>query len=562
MLFEQNAECRTRDGTILRADIYRPQQDGPHPVLLCRTPYDKSHRRYTWMARAFAENGYIAVIQDIRGRDTSDGQWAWHMSDAGQQVEADDGYDSCEWAARLPGADGQVGTWGNSYPSWLIWRMAAADPPSLKAIFTSGFSARTLDCTSGIFETGIRLRWQHGMATSSRRRSGDTSFPQTFTEAEYNWDRLQLGRWLWTLPLADIPDRLYGPEAPMQRRYWEEINREFWALDRSYHAVTVPTMTLTGWWDRLNQCSFHFPGMRAEGPAQTRDQHRLLIGPWVHSVESMGDWVGPRDYGPAARLDLVGEMLRWYDFHLKGRPTGIEREEPVRLFLLNDTGWTKWTDWPPPGMTPTPFFLRGMGHANTPGGDGRLELASPDDEPPDSYVYDPADPVPSLVEAHGQATAGDQRPLASRRDILVYQTAPLTRDLVLAGPVDCTLWITSDAADTDFVVRLIEVGADGLCINISQGIARARYRDGYDREVPLEPGVPTRIAVKLRPVGIRFRRGSRIRVDVTSSDFPAFDRNHNTGRPFHTDRELRVAHQRVLHDASHPSHIVLPVLPE
>jgi putative CocE/NonD family hydrolase len=556
----RDIECRLRDGTILRADLYRPAAPGRFPVLLCRTPYDKQHRRYATVGAALAERGYIAVVQDIRGRNSSEGRWIWHMTEEGQSVEADDGYDSCEWAAGLSGSDGRVGTWGNSYPSWLIWRMASARPPSLRAIFTSGFSARTLDCTSGIFETGIRLRWQHHMAVSSRRRIGDCAFPNTVEEADHNWDRLLRGKWTWHVPLAEVPDELFGPDAPMQRRYWQEINREFWALDRSYPEVSVPTATLTGWWDRLSHCSLHFTGMRQSGPAATREAHRLVIGPWVHDVEGQGDWRPPRDQGPGARLSLPDELARWYDRQF--RDIVPDDDAPVRLYLVNDGRWTQHNNWPPESLQARPAYLGSAGSANTPGGDGTLRFGAPGASASDSYVYDPGDPVLSLVAADGQAAACDQAPLRDRRDILVYQTDPLEQDVVMAGPLSCTLWIVSDAPDTDFVARLIEVGLDGLAINISHGIVRCRYRQGYDAEVMLEPGVPTQVTIKMLPVGIRFRRGTRIRLDVTSSDFPTFDRNHNTGRRFYDDPELRVARQHVFHGEDHPSHILLPVLPD
>ncbi|WP_306118045.1 MULTISPECIES: CocE/NonD family hydrolase [unclassified Roseitalea] len=555
----EDLPCPLRDGVVLRADVYRPADRGKYPVLLCRTPYDKKRAEYRAIAACLAERGYVAVVQDIRGRNASEGQWMWHMCAEGRAIEAEDGFEACQWAAGLRGADGQVGTWGNSYPSWLIWRMAAARPPALKAIFNSGFAARTLECTYGVFETGIRLRWQHHMAVSSRRRSGVTGFPRTVAEANHNWDRLLRGRWIWHLPLDEVPDALFGPDAAMQRRYWSEIDQELWALDADYPIVEVPTMTLTGWWDRLSQCSFHFTGMRRDGPPATRELHRLSIGPWVHEVESQTPWQGPRPQAPAGRLDLVGELTRWYDHHLKGRDT-LDTRGPVRLFLLNESGWRRFDDWPPQEAQPTPLFLSSGGAANTPSGDGTLVFQPPGAQAPDRYDYDPADPVLSLVGPDGQAAACDQAPLAARRDILVYQTPPLTEDVVLAGPISCRLWIASDAPDTDFFVRLIEVGADGMAVNISQGLMRCRYRLGYDRPVSLEPDTATTIDIAMLPVGIRFRRGARIRVDVTSSDFPSFDRNHNTGRPFQSDPELRVARQTVFHDVDHPSHIVLPVL--
>lgn len=558
---ERDVPAAMRDGTVLRADIYRPHAPGRFPSLLCRTPYGKSHPRYVRIATALATTGYVAVVQDIRGRHGSDGEWAWHMTEKGGAVETRDGYDSCEWAASLAGSDGQVGTWGNSYPSWCIWHMAAAQPPSLKAVFASGFPTRTLDCTAGIFETGVRLRWQHQMAVSARCRAGDTSFPQTEAEALAFWDSVERGKWLWRLPLDSIPDRLFGPTAASQRQYWREIAREFWALDRLHPRVAVPTCNLTGWWDRISGTVNHFSGMQRDGPQQTRSQHRLIVGPWVHDVEGRGDWVGPRDYGPLAPTRHEDHLVRWYDFHLKGIDNGLGDEKPVKLFILNDNRWRYADTWPPAGVDAQSYFLHSGGNANTPSGDGALSRDEPGAEPPDRFTYDPTDPVMSLVDVTGQAAACNQRPLAGREDILVYQTPPLTEDLELVGPARCHLFAASDAPDTDFVARLIEVGADGLAVNISQGIRRARYRDGYDHEVMLLPGEPAEFVIEMLAVGIRFRRGSRVRLDITSSDFPTFDRNHNTGRSFYSDPDLRIARQTVLHERRYPSRLVLPVLP-
>lgn len=556
---ERGLACRMPDGVRLHADAYRPAGAGPCPVLLCRTPYDRGHPRYVAIARRLAAAGYLAVVQDVRGRHGSEGVWTWHMDPAAAPIEAADGHASCEWAARLAGADGQVGTWGNSYPSWFAWQMAAARPPSLRALATSGFAPRVLDCTFGIFETGIRLRWQHMMAVSSRRRAGDLAFPATEEEALHNWDALLRGKWLWRLPLDSLPAALFGPDAAMQRQYWRDIHRELWGLEALHAQVAVPTLTLTGWWDRLSSCARHFTGMRATGPAATRAAHRLVIGPWLHNVEGREDWAGPRDHAPAARLDLVAELCRFYDFHLKGRDTGIDSEPPVRLCLANDRAWTTWDDWPPPGMREQAMFLASRRGANTAAGDGAL-LAAPGPEGADRYRYDPADPVPSLVGADGQAEACDQRPLHARPDLLVYQTPPLERTLTLAGYPRCTLWIASDAPETDFFARLVEVGADGRAFNISHGVLRTRYREGFDRVARLAPGQPTEIAVPMLPVGIRLPPGSRLRLDITSSDFPTFDRNHNTGAPFHSDPELRVADQTLFHGAARPSRVILPVI--
>ncbi|MCY3875196.1 MAG: CocE/NonD family hydrolase [Rhodobacteraceae bacterium] len=556
----RNVSCRTRDGTVLRADVYRPSEGGSSPVLLCRTCYDKSHARYRYMASELARRGYIAVVQDIRGRHSSEGEWAWHLSREGPEVEQRDGYDACEWAARIDGSDGQVGTFGNSYPSWCIWQMAAAQPPSLKAIFTSGFPVTTLESTFGVFETGIRLRWHHQMAVSTRRRSGDSQYPATEIEALHNWDALLRGKHMWQLPLSDIPDHLFGPDAERLRQYWRDIAVEFYKLHMLHPRVGVPTCTLTGWWDRINGAAGHFTGMEKDGPKELRGRHRLIIGPWTHDVESTPMPPVQRCYGPKASLNLPEVIARWYDYELKGQENGLADEPPVRAFMLNENEWRFMRSWPPPSAKPAKYFFAGRGPANTNSGAGELSKTRPTARFADFYIYDPSDPVPSLVGTTGQADACDQSPLRDRADILVYQTAPLEEDLPVLGPVHCVLTVSSSCPDTDFFARLIEVGKDGLAINLAQGMKRMRYRDGYAREAPLEPGKPTRIEIQVMIAGIVFRAGSRIRLDVTSSDFPAFDRNHNTGRPFESDAEIRVARQSVHRGGNDASHLILPVL--
>ena len=555
---ERNVESVMRDGTVLRADVYRPTPDDgvPRPVLLNRTPYDKAHPRYVWIAEEMVRAGYIAVIQDTRGRYESDGEWEWHLSPAGHRQEALDGYDTCEWAARLPGVDGQVGTWGNSFPTASIWYMAGAKPPSLKAVFASGYPPSHRVARRGMFEIGQRLAWQHRMAVSSRKKAGDESWPQTVAEAVRNWD-LERGKWLWHLPLDDIPDRLFGPIAPMLREFMADIAGEHHGMEGLHERVMVPTYTCTGLWDRANDSADNFVLMVRDGPASTRAEHRLVIGPWVHDVEGERDWRDPRGRGTERDEGHFAHMLRWYDHHLRGRDVGFADEAPVKVFVVNE-GWRYFDEWPPTETVPQEWYLHSEGHANTARGDGSLSQVGPGSESADRYVYDPADPVMSLSD--GQWVASDQAPLADRADLLVFRSAPLSKDVVVVGRPEIRLWFASDCADTDIFVRLIEETADGLAINISQGMARARYRDGYDREVALEPGLPTEFVIPLLATGIRFEAGSRIRVDVTSSDFPAFDRNHNTGAPFHSDTELLVASQTVFHDADHPSRIVLPTL--
>ncbi len=253
--------------------------------------------------------------------------------------------------------------------------------------------------------------------------------------------------------------------------------------------------------------------------------------------------------------------MRWFDHHIKEIENGSEKDPTVNVFVVNDNEWRGFGSWPLEGTEFTSYFLSSAGAANGPRGAGMLE-PEPSSSEPDFYVYDPRDPVMSVMGLDYQALPSNQAPLDRRKDILVYQTRPLECDVLAIGPVECHLWAASSAPDTDFTVKLCEVGVDGISINLSYGIVRARYRFGYDQEKALDPGVPQEFVITMMPVGIRFQKGSRIRLDVSSSDFPNFDRNHNTGREYWSDPELRVARQTVFHNTEMPSRLLLPILKE
>lgn len=559
---DENVAMETRDGTVLRADIYRPSDGGQYPVLLCRTPYDKLLPSYIESARDLASRGYTVVVQDIRGRHASDGEFFWQFRDNDETCDAEDGYDAVEWVASLPYSDGQVGTWGNSYASWCIWRLAAMRPPHLKALYASGMSARLLDLNFGVFETGRRLQWTYMMAADARRRAGSGSGPRDRFDADAEWLNVQRGKWVWQLPFEDIPDYVFSTLTPQLKKYYREQNLEFWDFDAIHKDVNVPTFQSTGWWDRLVGTVDQFAGMVENGPASLRNSHKIIIGPWGHSASDLRGDLGPVEYGPGARTTYEDLIARWYDCRFKGIENGIDSEPPVHLFVLNENKWHFEHEWPLARTQYTPFFLHSKGRANTVHGDGTLSTTEPSGETPDEYDYDPRDPVMSLMNLNSQAAPVDQAPNDGRQDILVYQTPPLEQDVRVIGPVSLTLWASSSAPETDFTAKLIDVQPDGVAVNLTYGIMRTSYRDGYGNPTPIEPGRPYEYNVKLNPAGVLFRRGHRIRLDVASSDFPNFDRNHNTGKDFWSDTELRVAHQTVFHDREHPSRLTLPLIPE
>ncbi|MDA1279735.1 MAG: CocE/NonD family hydrolase [Chloroflexi bacterium] len=549
-----------RDGTILKADIYRPDDGGRHPVLLLRTPYRKLNPRYVNTARKLAEHGYTVVCQDTRGRYDSQGEFLWQFMDNSLTGDAEDGYDTVEWAAQLAGSDGQVGTWGHSYDAWTSWRMAELQPPSLKAIHASGMGTRSLDMNFGIFETGRRLEWTYMMAADMRKRAGIKHGPHSPVEAVDQWRAIERGKWIWYLPLGEIPGEPFSTLTPQLKQYYGQQNVEMWDFDSVHPKVNVPAAMFTGWWDRVIGTVKQFTGLETNGPESLRGQHRLVIGPWSHMMTTLNRDLGPIDYGPQAQESWENLILRWYNYQFKGIDDGIGTEPGVKLFVLGANEWVFENEWPLKHAEYVPFYLSSRGGANTPSGDGVLSHDLPASESPDRYSYDPRDPVMSVMDIDAQAMPRDQKLLDGRQDILVYKTKEFEKQTRFIGPVELELWTATDALDTDWTAKLVLITREGLAVNLTYGIMRARYREGFDREVLLDPGVPQRYSIKLNPIGIEIQPGQRLRLDISSSDFPNFDRNHNTGKDFWTDKELRVANQTVFHSSEMPSRLMLPLV--
>ena len=347
----------------------------------------------------------------------------------------------------------------------------------------------------------------------------------------------------------------------MLKRFYRDQSKDLWRFDEVHPRVNVPTCQLTGWYDRLIGTINNYTGVVEKGPGELRDQHRIVIGPWGHNVGNMSRSFGPWDLGPEAESTYAAEILRWYDYQFKRIDTGLGAEPPIKLFVLGENRWRFENEWPLARTRFTDFFLHSDGSANTPAGDGVLLEEPLGEGKPDRYDYDPKDPVMSLMGLNSQAAPRGQTSLANRRDILVYQTLPLAEDVEVTGPVELKLWASSTAPDTDFTAKLVDVWPDGTAVNLTYGILRAQYRDGFDTPKLLEPENPYELKISLNPTCVLFKRGHRIRLDVSSSDFPNFDRNHNTGNDFWSDTELRVARQTVFHDGERRSRLVLPVIP-
>ncbi len=556
---DYNLEATMRDGTILRADVFRPATSGRFPALLHRTPYDKRRAWPVEVARVLASHGYVVVIQDIRGRYASEGEFVPFYIQEGRQ-DAIDGYDSVEWCALLPVCDGQVGTWGISYPAALQWDLAPLRPPHLKAMFAGGLVADSRSTWPGIFRIGRQLQWNLVTLVPDTRRRLGLPGPHTVQEAQKLWD-LECQKWYWFLPMSEFSEDILGGMARWWGPWLSNHHQDWFGYSQQHSEIDVPVYHFTGWYDRLVDTIDHYTGLVQNGRTESaRQNQKLIVGPWTHTYPYRQQ-VGDLDFGPQADLDLAGLMRRWFDYWLKGELNGLMEEPPVRIFVMGENRWREEWEWPLARTQYTEFFLHSGGQANTPIGDGLLSPQPPGDEPSDQYTYDPRDPVPSTFLPNAHDAPIDQRLLAHRSDILVYQTPPLEREIEVTGPIQFKLFASSTAPDTDWFVKLIDVHPDGLAQNLCYGVIRARYRNGWDKSELLEPGEIYEYSIRLRPTSNLFPIGHRIRVDISSSDFPNFDRNHNTGRDYWDDAELKPAQQTVWHNQAHPSHIILPIIP-
>lgn len=554
---ERDAECRTRDGTLLRADVYRPAGGADRPVLLTRTPYGKSGGQtgsgYDHPA-ALARHGYLVVVQDCRGRHGSAGAFVPFAYEAG------DGYDAVEWAARLPGADGRVAMYGFSYPGATQLLAATARPPSLATIapaFTSSSYYDGWTYEGGALSLAFAACWAAGLAWDTARGEGDA---ETMDElARLVHDPL----WLASLPVSALPS-LTRERAPYFHEWLEHPSEDgYWratAIREDYGRIDVPALHIGGWYDVFlaGTIENYVELERRVG------RQKLVVGPWTHGPWVPTPWSGG---GGEAASGAVNELqLRWLDLVLRGTDTGI-LDSPVTAFVLGD-GWRDLDGWPPSGSQPVDYYLHSHGHANSRHGDGALTTRPPADEPADIFVYDPLAPSASAgghsccYEPIVPVGPAVQNAREDWRDVLVYTTEPFERDAELIGDVSVTLWAATTALDTDFTARLCLVDPEGVSINLTEGIVRARYRDSLAEPSLLEPGRVYRYRIGLRSVAAAVPAGHRLRLDVSSSDFPHWDRNLNTGGPLYREGAGRAvdATQVVLHDREHPSSVTLPVM--
>lgn len=568
---DRNVPVSMRDGTLLAADVYRPAGPGPYPALLQRTPYDKQNpgAGASLILRA-ASSGYAVVVQDVRGRFASEGEFVTFVN------ERQDGYDTLDWLAAQPWCDGNIGMFGGSYVGLTQWQAAISGHPALKAIIpnvTASDYHNGWAYQGGAFELGFNLSWTLSVLAGNtilRKRGGEPATDPVFQALLDGADDLttEFAR----LPLAG--HAILGDFAPYYNAWVDHPTYDdFWAgLDVStrHESLNVAALNIGGWYDIfLGGTIANFTGMRARGPAAVRDRQRLLLGPWNHVGMARGNPIGAHDFGmrsTGAVIDADGQQLAWFDRWLRGLDSGVDRQPPVRLFVMGANRWRDEGEWPLARTDWQAWHLSSGGRANTLNGDGALRRAEPGNEPPDTYVYNPRNPVPTLGGAlccnpvFTLGGAHDQRSVEAREDVLVYSTPPLDEPVEVTGPVTLILHASSSAPDTDWTAKLVDVAPCGEARNLTDGILRARYRDSMRAGTPITPGAVVRYAIDLGATSNTFLAGHRIRLEVSSSNFPRFDRNPNTGELPGRSAEMVSALQSVFHTPEYPSHLVLPVI--
>lgn len=532
---------KTRDGARLANYIARPVGAGPFGVVLRRTPYERVYRAE---GEFWASHGYIFVDQSVRDRDLSDGDLS-AFGDYDSDVR--DGYDAVEWAARLTGANGRVGLIGHSDEGRLAWDAAVAAPPHLAAIAPSAATGdpwRISPYQDMVFAP-TTVAWTCLMRSRMLDRIAD----------------LDVGPALMHLPISDLPQQLGCGHAPMWDRWIAHPTRDaYWrehSVTTTIARARVPVLQISGWYDDSRGPIDYTDAL---GKVPGHPAIRLVMGPGAHKGI---DYVAG-EYGTQSRVDRHRLQLRWFDHWLLGKDNGVDREPPVDIFVIGDNAWRHESSWPLARQVRTAWYLSSGGHANTSRGDGVIDTLPLNGAAADTFTYDPADPTPFLIDSRELETSlnEDYTALdASRSDALAFTSPPLAKPLEATGEMSAAIWASTSAKDADWNIMLLDVAPNGRAERVQDGVVRARFRAGFDRAVPVIPGRVERYAVDLWFTSRVFEPGHRIRVTVSSARFPKYDRNLGTGGDNERDSTFVVAHQRLVHDAAHPSHVVLPVIP-
>ncbi|MFA6562683.1 MAG: CocE/NonD family hydrolase [Verrucomicrobiia bacterium] len=544
---ESRAEVKIpmRDGVELAANIFLPKAEGKFPVILARTPYGKG-KPEGGAGRVWASRGFVFVSQDCRGKGTSSGQWVPFVHDRA------DGEDTHRWVLKQPWCNGQIGTTGGSYLGYTQWISAPGAGDFLKAMFTIVPLVDVYDdlaYVGGAYQLQVAMGWGSGTAGSVATRT---------------WKRED---WLRALPLCTW-DTAIGQTVPYLRDWVAHPHfDDYWkpsSLRGLHKDITTPIYTACGWYDLYAKSVFdHVNAVRKSSRSKEARKHQhLLVGPWPHGI-NRDRKVGDVDFGESSLIKLDETQAKWFDHWLKGEKNDVDTWPPFRIFVMGRNQWRDEQEWPLRRARYVPHYFHSSGSANSLKGDGRLSATKPGPEPADKFVYDPDDPAPTAGGCNlgGPAGPRDQTAIEQREDVLVFTSEPLKHESETTGPIKVILYAASTAKDTDWTGKLVDVWPDGRAINLCDGILRARCRESADKPKLIEPGKVYRYEIDLWVTSNVFLPGHRIRVEISSSNFPRFDRNPNTGHPFGADVERQKATQTIYHDTTHPSHILLPVIP-
>jgi putative CocE/NonD family hydrolase len=542
-----------RDEVRLSANIFLPKAEGKFPVILVRTPYGKGNEKNS-DGLFYASHGYVFVSQDCRGKGASQGQWEPFAN------EDADGRDTHKWVLNQPWCNGKIGTSGGSYVGFTQWMPAPDAGDHFKAIFclvplidTYGDAAYV----GGAFSLALLMGW--GSAVSYRPGEEVPIL---------GWRNDDWNKAYRTLPLCEW-DRVIGRKVqylrdwvahPRYNDYWTERG-----VRNRWQDITVPIFAVGGWYDIFAKSVLeHVNAVRSTSRSlKARNHQHVLMGPWGHGISRDGK-VGDLDFGKDSVINFREIQTEWFDYWLKDKYTGDYKWAPFRIFIMGRNEWRDEQHWPLERTRFTPYYFHSKGSANTAKGDGRLSTFKPGNELFDRFVYDPNNPVPTLGGCNlvgCPAGPRDQTKAENRKDVLVFTSNELEADLEVTGPVKVILYAASSASDTDWTAKLVDFHPDGRPINLCDGIIRARYRQSPQNPTLTQPGKIYRYEIDLWVTSNVFLSGHKILVEISSSNFPRFDRNPNTGDPFGKSAELLKATQSVYHDIQHPSHILLPVIP-
>jgi len=570
-----------RDGIRLSIDLYFPQNAGKKlPVILVRTPYNKKKwrdREQRAVAYMFASQGFVVAVQDTRGKYESEGVFIPAGGDA------EDGYDTVDWLAKQSWCNGKIGTYGCSYPGEVQIYQAPLRHPNLTAMIPKASggavdAANVLWCWKDVaFDFARSIQWifragckysfkpPPGLSDSEILKIREFFEPSPIYLPEVDFEELY-----WSLPTVDIMEKAGAPPTD-----WVDlVSRDFddpWWDQFPYlsgtEKIDVPALFINSWYDpSVEEELFLFNYFQQNAISETaRNNQFVIISPTEHcSCEQATKHtiVGARDVGDA-RLDYWDIYLKWFDYWLKGKENGITNMPKVQYYVMGRNEWRSAEVWPLPETHFTKYYLHSDGDANTRNGKGQLSTEVPEDEPSDTFIYDPGNPVPSIGGATVQPRgARDQAKVEIRNDVLVYSTPVLEKGIEITGPIKAVLYVSSTAKDTDFTAKLVDVYPDGTAYNIQEGILRARYREGFNKKVWMKKGEVYEIHINLNATSNYFKRGHKIRLQVSSSSFPQYDRNLNTGGNNYDETEWVVAENTIHHSRKFPSHIILPIILE